>query len=129
MALRSRLFSGDHKLEAAATSNPAHIQPGAFGEHVSRIQQALRTLDGASIDAAESETGRYGPSTASAVLSYKKKRNIINRSYQTDADNIVGIMTIAALDEEMVRKEREPIVVRSIECQPVRPAPPGTRRT
>ena len=129
MALRSRLFSGDPKLEAAATSNPAHIQPGAFGEHVSRIQRALGTLDGASIDGGELEAGRYGPSTASAVLSYKKKRNIINRSYQTDADNIVGIMTMAALDEEMVQKEQAPIVVRSIECKGVRPATFETRRS
>ena len=29
MALKSKLFRGDAKLEAAAVSNPAHITPGA----------------------------------------------------------------------------------------------------
>jgi hypothetical protein len=41
------------------------------------------------------------------VLAYKKKRNIINRSYQTQADNIVGKMTIAALDKEVFAKENQ----------------------
>src|SRR5947207_10279060 len=35
----------------------------------------------------------YGPSTSAAVLAYKEKRDIVNRSYQTKPDNIVGIMT------------------------------------
>jgi hypothetical protein len=43
---------------------------------------------------------------AAAVLAYKKKRNIINWSYQQQADNIVGKMTIAALDAEMWVKEK-----------------------
>ena len=30
------------------------------------------------------------PSTASAVLAYKQKRRIINFTYQTQADDIVG---------------------------------------
>ena len=49
MALRSKLFSGDTKLEAAAISDPAHIVPGAVGPHVGKIQQALIKLDGAAI--------------------------------------------------------------------------------
>ena len=43
---------------------------------------------------------------AAAVLAYKKKRNIINWSYQQQADNIVGKMTIAALDAEIWGKEK-----------------------
>jgi hypothetical protein len=116
MGLRSRLFAGDLKLESAAASNPAHILPGSIGEHVARIQQALIALDGAIIEAGELEGKRYGPSTANAVLFYKAKRNIINRSYQTQADNIVGIMTMAALDNEMLQKERQPIVIGDISC-------------
>lgn len=104
MALQSQLFRGDVKLEAAATSDPAHIAPGASGEHVRKIQQALIQLDGAAI----SQDGVYGPKTAAAALAYKKKRNIVNRSYQTEADNIVGKMTIAALDREMLGKEPQP---------------------
>jgi hypothetical protein len=36
---------------------------------------------------------RYGPATSAAVLSFKQARNIVNRSYQTQADRIVGKMT------------------------------------
>src|SRR5262249_14872404 len=36
----------------------------------------------------------------------KKKRNIINFSYQTHADDIVGKMTIRSLDTEMLAQER-----------------------
>ena len=105
MSLQSKLFQGDPKLEAAAVSNPAHIIPGSVGDHVGKIQQALIELDGATIAADELADKSYGPSTADAVLAYKKKRKIINRSYQTQADNIVGIMTIAVLDKEMLVDE------------------------
>jgi peptidoglycan hydrolase-like protein with peptidoglycan-binding domain len=101
MSLQSKLFRGDPKLEAAAVSNPAHIVPGAAGPHVAKIQQALIQLDGTVIAGNELAASSYGPSTADAVLSYKKKRDIVNRSYQTQADNIVGIMTMAVLDREM----------------------------
>ncbi|MBR0696008.1 peptidoglycan-binding protein [Bradyrhizobium lablabi] len=103
MALQSKLFRGDAKLEAALVSDSAHIVQGAIGSHVSKIQQALNELDGAGLNPDEN----YGPATASAVLAYKQKRNIINRSYQTRADNIVGKMTMAALDAEMREKERK----------------------
>lgn len=104
MALQSKLFRADAKLEAALVSDPAHIAQGAFGSHVAKIQQALNMLDGAVLN----PDGQYGPATASAVLAYKQKRNIINSSYQKQADNIVGKMTMAALDAEMLEKEREP---------------------
>ena len=120
MALQSRLFSGDARLEAAAKSNPGHIVPGAAGEHVAKLQQALLALDGAEIDRSELMAKRYGPSTASAVLAYKTKRNIINRSYQSKADNIVGIMTMTSLDSEMQQRERAPIAVVSGPCKGVR---------
>jgi hypothetical protein len=58
------------------------------------------------IDLGELASGRYGASTAEAVLEYKRTRKIINFSYQTKADNIVGKMTIAALDAVVSRKER-----------------------
>src|SRR5215469_14154610 len=101
MALKSNLLSGDKQLEACAVRDPAHILPGSVGTHVARIQIALAILDGASIDSKEAKSHTYGPSTAVAVLAFKKKRNIINWSYQQQADNIVGKMTIAALDAEM----------------------------
>lgn len=118
MGLQSKLFRGDSKLEAAAASHAAHIVPGAVGEHVSKIQQALTELDGAIIAQNELTTRSYGASTGNAVLSYKKNRDIINRSYQTQADDIVGIMTIASLDREMSRNEGSavsvPVLARSL---------------
>ena len=72
MSLQSELFRGDTKLDAAAVSNPAHIVPGAVGEHVAKIQAALLKLDGIVIDPVEVTAKRYGSSTANAVLSYKK---------------------------------------------------------
>jgi len=117
MALRSKLFRGDAKLEAAAVSNAAHIVPGARGAHVGKIQQALINLDDAVIAADEVTATAYGRSTAAAVLAYKENRDIVNRSYQTTADNIVGIMTMAALDKEMAAREGSvrsvPVLLRS----------------
>jgi len=104
MALQSQLFRGDPKLEAAANIDSAHITPGARGTHVEKIQTALNILDSAGLRV----DGIYDPGTATAVLNYKTKRNIINRSYQTSADNIVGKMTMAKLDEEMRAHETKP---------------------
>lgn len=106
MSLQSKLFRGDPKLEAAAVSDQAHIMLGATGPHVKKIQQALNTLNQANLK----EDGIYGPKTAAAVLAYKQARNIINRRYQTQADNIVGKMTIAALDRELLGLP-DPIVI------------------
>jgi peptidoglycan hydrolase-like protein with peptidoglycan-binding domain len=47
----------------------------------------------------------YGPSTAAAVLAFKRKRKIINTGYQTSEDDIVGKMTITALDNELAAFE------------------------
>jgi hypothetical protein len=107
MALQSQLLGGDALLEAAAVSDLAHIVPGARGEHVRKIQLALIQLDGAPIDA----DGSYGPATAAAVLAYKQKRNIINFSYQSQADNIVGKMTLASLDKELAQEAGEPLEI------------------
>jgi hypothetical protein len=97
MALVSRLFRGDAKLEAAAVNDAAHIVQGAAGLHVAKIQTALNLLDGAAI----ASDGFYGAQTATAVRAYKEKRRIVNLSYQTKPDDIVGKMTIAAMDAGM----------------------------
>jgi peptidoglycan hydrolase-like protein with peptidoglycan-binding domain len=106
MALSSQTFRGDQKLEACLVSDPAHVTPGATGEHVAKLQTALMMLDGAKIDGSETLRKTYGSSTAAAVLAYKTKRRIVNPAYQTKPDNIVGKMTIAALDREMLQFER-----------------------
>ena len=102
MTLQSRLLRNDPNLEAAAVRDSAHIVPGAKGEHVRKIQTALIQLDGAAL----TTDGSYGPRTAAAVLAYKKKRNIVNHAYQTQADDIVGRMTIARLDKELLAAEQ-----------------------
>ncbi len=94
MALQSKLFRGDAKLEAALISDSAHIVQGAAGAHVGKIQQALNELDGAGLKPDE----KYGPATASAVLAYKQKRNIINHSYQTRA---ISALTASGLIKEV----------------------------
>jgi hypothetical protein len=101
--LRSKLFRGDQRLEACLADNASHITPGAVGDHVTKIQTALTLLGEPHIAASEIATKTYGPSTAAAVLAYKTRRNIVNRSYQTQADNIVGKMTIDAFDKELLQ--------------------------
>jgi hypothetical protein len=101
MRLHSRLFKNDRALEACLIHDSAHVTPGAKGAHVSKIQTALLALAHTSVAVSELRENRYGQSTAAAVLLYKKRRRIINYSYQTHADNIVGKMTIKAMDWEM----------------------------
>ena len=101
MPLRSALFMGDAKLEAAASADNAHIAQGATGEHVKKIQTALNVLDRADLTV----DGAYGPRTAHAVRNYKTARNIVNKAYQSQADDIVGRMTVAALDAELVEQK------------------------
>lgn len=105
MPLQSNLFENDSALNACLVSDAAHVTLGAVGPHVAKIQAALTDLDGLSINSGELAAKRYGPSTASAVLAFKQKRKIINRAYQSEADNIVGKMTIAALDKELLAKQ------------------------
>jgi hypothetical protein len=90
---------------------------GTVGDFVSKIQTALQSTDGASIDPSDLTSNLYGASTARAVLAFKTKRSIINRAYQQQPDDIVGKMTIARLDAEMVIVEQRPA--------PPPPVPPG----
>jgi len=109
MPLESKLFKGDPALAACHVQDSAHITSGAVGPHVGKIHTALFILDNYSVARDELRTQRYGESTAAGVLAYKRKRNIINLSYQTQADNIVGKMTVAAMDAELFRKEHAPV--------------------
>lgn len=115
MSLQSILFRGDEKLEAAATSDPAHIVSGQRGEHVLKIQVALNLLNNAKL----ALDGIYGAKTANAVLEFKRKRDIVNRKYQTTADNIVGRMTMAVLDKELsVFDAFRPLRLRDVSSKP-----------
>jgi hypothetical protein len=99
--LRSKHFRDNQRLQSCLVSDAAHVTPGQSGEHVSLIQFALMRL--LVLDLPETEIKRqfYGPKTAEAVLTYKRSLEIINRSYQKQADNIVGRMTIRSLDNAM----------------------------
>ena len=108
MPLVSFLLRDDKRLQATLVSDPAHVTPGSHGAFVRKIQVALEDLDGITIDPKEVTAKVYGPSTAAAVLAFKKKRAIINPAYQRSADNIVGKMTIAEIDKELVAKQVPP---------------------
>ena len=105
MALESKLLKTDPALQACLIRPNAHIIPGAAGEPVRKIQTALGQIDNASISPAELSAAQYGQTTAAAVLAYKRARDIVNKSYQKQADNIVGEMTIAELDKDMLGVE------------------------
>ena len=113
MMLKSRILRGDPLLEACLVRDSAHITPGSHGNHVAKIQAVIAYLDNIEILDKEVQAKYYGPSTAAAVLNYKKKRNIINPAYQTQADNIVGKMTIQRLDEEILSRQ-EPTPPRTL---------------
>jgi len=116
MPLKSYLFADSARLNACLVHNQAHIKLGDSGDYVEDIQIALRHIDGLVIDETELVSRRYGPSTAAAVLAYKKKRKIINRAYQSAEDDIVGKMTIASLDAEMVARQKPPAIIKDARC-------------
>jgi hypothetical protein len=111
MPLKSQTLAGDRRLEACLVDDPAHLTPGVKGEFVAKVQAALMFLEGADIDERELAEQSYGSSTATAVLNFKTARKIINRAYQQQPDNIVGKMTIKALDDELVVAEKTPDIV------------------
>jgi peptidoglycan hydrolase-like protein with peptidoglycan-binding domain len=117
--LKSKLFSGNARLKACETQDPAHVLEGDSGEHVRLIQAALAAVDGADIDAGERSAGRYGKSTSAAVLSYKSRRQIINHAYQKTADAIVGKMTIARLDADVEALENLDTKTRIVFSRPI----------
>jgi hypothetical protein len=121
MALRSQLFRGDPRLEAAAVSDPAHLVQGARGDHVRKVQAALNRLDAAGL----AEDGEYGPATAAAVAAFKRKRGIVNA--QGRIDDVVGKKTTAALDDGLLALE--PPIPNSRTCilDPASPVDVGGR--
>lgn len=100
MTLESPDFKDDKELQACEVDHAHHITRGAVGGHVLKVQNALVKL-GFKILPEEMERKTYGSSTAKAVLQFKQDWDIINRSYQEKADDIVGKMTIKELDDAM----------------------------
>lgn len=106
MGLKAFMFKDDKALEAAASKHASHLLLGHTGAHVGKIQEALIMLDRAVISDVERLANSYGPSTAAAVLNYKTKRRIVNTSYQSAPDAVVGIMTMKALDDELFQYQQ-----------------------
>lgn len=134
MPLKSYLFEGSSRLNACLVNDAMHVTPGQTGEHVADIQLALQHIDDLTIEPGELASKTYGPSTAAAVLAYKKKRKIINTSYQRSEDNIVGKMTIASLDKDMIALQKRPASATSrycskgvCFCEPDRPGAPVSK--
>jgi hypothetical protein len=105
MSLQSELLRDDPRLQSCLTHDASHLVKGTVGSCVARVQTALFVVDGLKIEREEIHSKLYGSSTANAELAFKTRRKIINRKYQTKPDNIVGKMTIAALDKELLKKE------------------------
>jgi hypothetical protein len=104
--LRSDEFRDDPKLEACAVTPSAHLRLGTIpGPHILKIQLALERLrpSGPKISDVEKSGMSYGTTTAAAVLNYKQSHvpPIINFSYQSTPDNIVGQMTIRSMDDDL----------------------------
>lgn len=116
MALKSSLFSANPRHQACQTNDFAHYVLGQSGPHIADVQAVLNLLDDLVIDDAEREAQRYGRSTAAAVLAFKRKRKIVNRTYQTAEDNIVGKMTITALDDGLAAFEANAKLVAAGGC-------------
>ena len=107
---RSRFFSvlispeGRQALEKCLQSNAGHITIGASGCHVQHIQLALKCLAptaAANISRGEIAARTYGKTTAAAVLSYKTTHGIVNPTYQSAPDSIVGKITIFHIDASL----------------------------
>lgn len=107
--LVSKHFRDNERLQKCLVSPPDHVTPGSQGKHVALIQEAIIRLGAGVIGASEIASEFYGESTKQSVLKYKgPPRNIINKTYQSTPDNIVGQMTIDRLDDEMQELEKVP---------------------
>lgn len=124
MPIRSRLFGNNAQLQACLVSDSAHVTPGAHGDHVALIQSALVRLRALDAQDAAHEARVYGPKTRTAVLAYKREFKIINHAYQAVADDIVGKMTIASLDEAISVLEGNPAGLRGVASLAPHPTSP-----
>jgi hypothetical protein len=96
------------RLESCLRSDPAHIMPksrgGQDGPQVEAVQKALKKINAAlplelKIGDITDAAGVYGQNTADVVRKYKEL-NAIQRTGQP-LDDVVGRMTISALDDEL----------------------------
>jgi hypothetical protein len=91
----------DQRLLDAANLDPKHIVPGSSGDHVGKIQGALFAITSANINSDELGKAQYGRDTASAIADFKRTRTPPLVNYAGAIDNVTGIKTMQALDQEM----------------------------
>jgi len=121
MPLTSGLFKDDDQLQKCANVDSAHIvadEPplrrgvNDKGPHIALIHRALRQILPAPNFGLEEPTETYGPKTAELIRQFKaahKPSPILNKALgQTVPDNIIGIQTIAALDDAVRRNKKQP---------------------
>ena len=120
MPLTSDLFKDNKQLQDCAIKNSAHIvadePPLRRGEndqgpHVALIHQALRRILPSPSFGLEEATETYGPKTAEIIRQFKaaQKPPLLNKALgQKVPDNIVGMQTIAALDQQVKGKKQPP---------------------
>lgn len=120
MPLTSDLFKDNQQLQDCAIKDSAHIvadEPpkrrgvNNKGAHVALIHQAIRLLIPGAKLGLEEPNEIYGPLTAEVIRQFKADHDppILNTALrQTTPDNVVGIKTIAALDEKLKRQRKQP---------------------
>ncbi|BCW89269.1 hypothetical protein sos41_24270 [Alphaproteobacteria bacterium SO-S41] len=114
--LKSKKFRDNDRLQKCAQFDSFHVTPRSpASDHVAKIQEALREVDGANIPASEKD---YGDFTIKAVVAFKTKHRLFTRGTQT-IDPITGTGTSRKLDELLLKKEPPP--------PPPRPGPPGPK--
>lgn len=77
--------------------------------HVGRFFHATpanRDIDGATASTQVARKVTLSGAMGKTFEQFKTKRKIINRSYQNQEDNIVGKMTIKAIDDELVKADQ-----------------------
>jgi hypothetical protein len=80
---------------------PPGVPRSADDKDAELFNDAVKALRGAAISISDRKNANYGSSTANAVLAYKKARGIQRPGMPID--NVVGIMTIQALDRDLIR--------------------------
>lgn len=115
--LRSALFRDQERLQKAAVNHAYHVMKGDQGSYVARIQCFLlycgifEEVDSIFVEEnsgfkegfqEEFNNDYFGEWTEVMTLLYKVERDIVDRSRQTLADAIVGVMTIRRMDTEQI---------------------------
>lgn len=101
-ALESDLLSANKRLQECLVKDSSHVRLNDSGEHVLLLQKALNKIG--ELPSELPENGTFDATMAGAVARYKKNRGILN--YAGQIDDIVGKLTITAIDNELVARNR-----------------------